>query len=124
MPMSVILSCNKGICMCPGDCLQLLKRTEKYIKSIKKLTIVLYNLLIVLPPGKAVKDLQAGDFTLMTEKKVMKLASRGKRFGAACIDSVVPFVSYLLYTAVMAANGMKIGVPGYGYGNDFGYGYG
>lgn len=56
----------------------------------------------------------------------MKLASRGKRFGAACIDAFVPFVSYLMYSAVMAANGIKINYPGYGYGfgNDFGYGYG
>ena len=56
----------------------------------------------------------------------MKLASRGKRFGAACIDAFVPVVSYLLYSAVMAANGLKIYNPGYGYGfgNDFGYGYG
>ena len=62
----------------------------------------------------------------MTEKRVMKLASRGKRFGAACIDAFVPFVSYLLYTAVMAANGYRNYSPGYGYGfgNDFGYGYG
>lgn len=60
----------------------------------------------------------------MTEKRVMKLASRGKRFGAACIDCIVPAVSYLLYTAVMAANGIRTGFPGYGYGNDFGYGFG
>ena len=66
----------------------------------------------------------------MTEKRVMKLASRGKRFGAACIDAFVPFVSYLLYSAVMAANGIRVYNPGYGYGfgndfgNDFGYGYG
>ena len=66
----------------------------------------------------------------MTEKRVMKLASRGKRFGAACIDTFVPFVSYLLYSAVMAANGIRVYNPGYGYGfgndfgNDFGYGYG
>ena len=60
----------------------------------------------------------------MTEKRVMKLASRGKRFGAACIDAFVPFVSYLLYSAVMAANGIRINYPGYGFGNDLGYGYG
>ena len=66
----------------------------------------------------------------MTEKRVMKLASRGKRFGAACIDAFVPVVSYLLYSAVMAANGIRVYNPGYGYGfgndfgNDFGYGYG
>ena len=48
----------------------------------------------------------------MTEKRVMKLASRGKRFGAACIDAFVPVVSYLLYSAVMAANGIRINNPG------------
>ncbi len=60
----------------------------------------------------------------MTERKIMKLASRGKRFGAACIDAFVPIVSYMLYTAVMAANGIKAYDPGFGYGYDFGYGYG
>ena len=60
----------------------------------------------------------------MTERRVMKLASRGKRFGAACIDTFVPFVSYLLYSAVMAANGIKAYYPGNDFGNSFGYGYG
>lgn len=59
----------------------------------------------------------------MTEKRIMKLASRGKRFGAACIDSFIPVISYLLYSAVMTANGIGTGYPGYGYGNGFGYGY-
>ncbi len=68
---------------------------------------------------------KAGDFS-MNEKRIMKLASRGRRFGAACIDAFVPFVSYLLVTAVMAANGIQPDYPGYGYdfGNEFGYGYG
>ena len=60
----------------------------------------------------------------MTEKKVMKLASRGKRFGAACIDTFIPFISYLLYSVILDANGYKNNYPGYGYGNDFGYGFG
>lgn len=64
----------------------------------------------------------------MTEKRVMKLASRGKRFGAACIDAFIPLVSYLMTVAVLAANGININpyYPGYGYGfgNGFGYGYG
>lgn len=63
------------------------------------------------------------EITLMTEKRIMKLASRGKRFGAACIDSFIPVISYLLYSAVMTANGIGTGYPGYGYGNGFGYGY-
>ena len=37
----------------------------------------------------------------MTEKRVMKLASRGKRFGAACIDLVVPLIGYLLVHTVV-----------------------
>ena len=62
----------------------------------------------------------------MTEKRVMKLASRGNRFGAACIDLFVPLVSYLLVSVVLAANGIRTNYPGYGYGfgNEFGYGYG
>lgn len=60
----------------------------------------------------------------MTEKKVMRLASRGKRFGAACIDAVFPFVAYLIFVSVMAVNGIQPYPPGSGFGNDFGYGYG
>ena len=60
----------------------------------------------------------------MTEKRIMKLASRGKRFGAAVIDAIVPIISYLLYSAVMAANGIRVPYPGFGYGNEFSYGYG
>ena len=60
----------------------------------------------------------------MTEKKVMKLASRGKRFGAACIDTVVPAIAYLIYSAVLQKSGIMPPSPGYGYGNNFGYGYG
>lgn len=60
----------------------------------------------------------------MAEKKIMKLASRGKRFGAACIDMAFPFIAYLIMVGVLAANGVDAFSPGYGYGNDFGYGYG
>ena len=60
----------------------------------------------------------------MTERRVMKLASRGKRFGAACIDYAFPIVAYFIIVGVLAANGVKTRKPGYGYGNDFGFGYG
>lgn len=65
----------------------------------------------------------------MREKKVMKLASRGKRFGAFCIDSVVPVVSTMIFfTALLAVVISELMYnPGYGYGfgsPGFGYGYG
>ncbi|MCQ2563076.1 MAG: RDD family protein [Mogibacterium sp.] len=67
----------------------------------------------------------------MSDKKVMKLASRSKRLGAGVIDFVIPFVAYLVFIGVMAANGLKyppyndFGYGyGYGYGYDFGYNYG
>ena len=67
----------------------------------------------------------------MSEKKVMKLASRSKRFGAGVIDAVIPFVAYLAFVCILAANGLKYSPYddfgygyGYGYGYDFGYNYG
>ncbi|MBQ1329008.1 MAG: RDD family protein [Mogibacterium sp.] len=67
----------------------------------------------------------------MSDKKVMKLASRSKRFGAGVIDFVIPFVAYLVFIGVLAANGLKYSPYndfgygyGYGYGYDFGYNYG
>ena len=67
----------------------------------------------------------------MSDKKVMKLASRSKRFGAGVIDAVIPFVAYLAFVCILAANGLKYSPYddfgygyGYGYGYDFGYNYG
>ena len=54
----------------------------------------------------------------MNERKVMKLASRGKRFGAACIDMVIPATScFIAFTAfaVMIAREFMFN-PGFGYG--------
>lgn len=65
---------------------------------------------------------------LMSRRKAMKLASRGKRFGAACIDMVIPAVScFIAFVAavVMIANEIAYGNYGYGFGAPgFGYGYG
>ncbi len=64
----------------------------------------------------------------MSRRKAMKLASRGKRFGAACIDMVIPAVScFIAFVAavVMIANEIAYGNYGYGFGAPgFGYGYG
>lgn len=60
----------------------------------------------------------------MTEKKVMKLASRGKRLGAACIDSIIPAIAYAVYASVLGVNSNNQFPPGYGFGDGFGYGYG
>ena len=64
----------------------------------------------------------------MNERKVMKLASRGKRFGAACIDMVIPAVSCFIAfiaLAVMVATELAYSNYGYGFGTPgFGYGYG
>ena len=65
----------------------------------------------------------------MSEKKVMKLASRSKRFGAGLIDFAVPFVAYMVFVGVLAANGLRYSPYsdfgyGYGYGYNFGYNYG
>lgn len=67
----------------------------------------------------------------MSDRRVMKLASRSKRFGAGVIDFAVPFLSYLVFVGVLAANGIRYSPYsrygygyGYGYGYDFGYNYG
>lgn len=67
----------------------------------------------------------------MSNKKVMKLASRSRRFGAGVIDAVIPFMAYMVLVGVLAANGINYSPYnsygygyGYGYGYDFGYNYG
>ena len=63
----------------------------------------------------------------MREKKVMRLASRGKRFGAFCIDAVVPAVSVIICFGAMVALivSQLMFDPGFGFGSPgFGYGYG
>lgn len=69
----------------------------------------------------------------MNNRKAMKLASRGKRFGAFCIDSVIPAVISVIFmisaiirvtSSIMHMNdfGYGYGFPDYGFG--YGYGYG
>lgn len=54
-------------------------------------------------------------------RKVMKLASRGKRLGAYLIDSIVPVIlGIILLTAVSVLAYVPRMISGYGY-NDFGY---
>ena len=65
----------------------------------------------------------------MRERKVMKLASRGKRFGAACIDLVVPAVVciIIIITSVVETIRQYSYMQNFGFGFDtpeFGYGYG
>jgi len=61
----------------------------------------------------------------MAGKRTMKLASRGKRFGAACIDMVVPVFAYIVVMIVTHGAGLGQTMPyGYGFGNDFGSGFG
>lgn len=63
----------------------------------------------------------------MKEKKIMKLASEGKRFGAYCIDAIVPVVAAIMYgivIAVLIASYSMISPFGFGYGYGYGYGYG
>lgn len=64
----------------------------------------------------------------MKEKKVMKLASEGKRLGAYCIDAIAPAVAGIMFVIAVAmlAAAYEPYVPGfgYGYGYDYGYGYG
>ena len=65
----------------------------------------------------------------MSKRRVMKLASRGKRFGAACIDAAVPAVSCLIVFITAVAEALREYAFrqnfGYGFGMpEFGYGYG
>ncbi|MBE6041750.1 MAG: RDD family protein [Clostridiales bacterium] len=70
----------------------------------------------------------------MTERKVMKLASRGKRFGAYCIDAVIPVVAAIMFLSSSIAAAMSAryynGFGGFGFQDPFadpfsgGYGYG
>ena len=65
----------------------------------------------------------------MKEKKVMKLASRGKRLGAYCIDAVVPAVAGMIYfigiiVRAFLSPGSMMGGFGYNPYSEFGYGYG
>ena len=49
----------------------------------------------------------------MAEKKVMKLASRGKRFGAAIIDALFPSIAYMIVMGILSANGIGTSSPQY-----------
>jgi len=65
----------------------------------------------------------------MKEKKVMKLASRGKRLGAFCIDAAVPVITAIMYIAAAVTmavkQAMNFGNFGFGYGYGYpGYGFG
>ena len=67
----------------------------------------------------------------MNNRKAMKLATRGKRFGAFCIDAVIPVVIFIIFTvsiiALIASSFMHMNDFGYGYGfpdPDYGLGYG
>lgn len=71
----------------------------------------------------------------MGSKRVMKLASRGKRLGAYCIDAIIPFVVTIIFltaTGFFKSDYESYGnnpfgndpFNGYGYGYGFDYGYG
>ena len=69
----------------------------------------------------------------MGSKRVMKLASRGKRLGAYCIDAVIPFVVMIIFLTATGffksdykpyGNNPFAQDPFGGYGYGYGYGYG
>ena len=53
--------------------------------------------------GKGREKNQENSRWKMREKKVMKLASRGKRLGAFCIDAAVPVITTIMYIAASIA---------------------
>lgn len=60
-------------------------------------------------------------------KKVMKLASPGKRFGAYCLDKVIPFILACVIVGIFAKLSMSSSwnnMYGYGFGYSFGNNYG
>ena len=61
-------------------------------------------------------------------KRVLKLAPRGKRFGAYCIDKVLPFIltAVLISTisGIFAQSAVLNPYSSYGFGYDYGYGLG
>ena len=59
---------------------------------------------------------------IVTMAKIrMKLAKPGRRFGAACIDTAVPFILYIIL--MIAASKRNSFSYNYGYGYGYGYGY-
>lgn len=59
-------------------------------------------------------------------KRVLKLASRGKRFGAYCIDKALPAILFivLISTISLASMTSSFANPYSEFGFDYGYGYG
>ncbi len=64
----------------------------------------------------------------MAEKRTMKLASAGKRLGAAVIDGIIPFIISIIGIAMVGSASNTPVSPDWGYGyefeDEFGYGYG
>ena len=62
----------------------------------------------------------------MSGKRVMKLASEGKRFGAFCIDMIIPVISGILFfiAFILLIAAYDPFMSGFGYGYPYGYGYG
>ena len=63
----------------------------------------------------------------MKKKKVMKLATNGKRFGAFCIDAIIPIIVFVLLEVIICMAIYQMFRYGtynnYGYGYDFDYDY-
>lgn len=65
----------------------------------------------------------------MANKRTMKLATGGRRLGAAVIDSIIPFIAGIVcFVTIISASMTQPAAPGWGYEYDFddsfGYGYG